>query len=182
MATDEIEEQYYDAVYAMMTKDGLTGAWNKRIFLEMLGRELKLRQRAKSTLSLMMLDMDHFKEINDKYGHVVGDEVLVEFANRIRKNSRDEDLFCRYGGEEFSIVLCDTDMDQAIKVAERWRASIADIPFSTKSAEIDCTVSIGLACASEERPFVTPMELIRLADAELYKAKEAGRNRICYST
>ena len=180
IATDEIEAQYHDAVYAMMTRDSLTGTWNKRYFFEMLDRELKRRQRSRNPLSLIMIDLDRFKKINDTHGHAVGDEVLVEFSNRIRTLIRAEDIFARYGGEEFVIILSDTASDEALLVAERWRHATEQTPFSTSAGPVTCTISLGLAVASEERPFVSSAELVKLADEMLYQSKENGRNRISF--
>jgi diguanylate cyclase (GGDEF)-like protein len=180
IATDEIEAQYHDAVYAMMTRDSLTGTWNKRYFFEMLDRELKRRQRSRNPLSLIMIDLDRFKKINDTHGHAVGDEVLVEFSNRIRTLIRAEDIFARYGGEEFVIILSDTASDEALLVGERWRHAIEQTPFTTAVGPVKCTISLGLAVASEERPFVSSAELVKLADEMLYQSKENGRNRISF--
>jgi two-component system chemotaxis family response regulator WspR len=146
----------------------------------MLDRELKRRQRSRNPLSLIMIDLDRFKKINDTHGHAVGDEVLVEFSNRIRTLIRAEDIFARYGGEEFVIILSDTASDEALLVAERWRHATEQTPFSTSAGPVTCTISLGLAVASEERPFVSSAELVKLADEMLYQSKENGRNRISF--
>lgn len=177
---DGIEASYFEAVYSMMTKDGLTGAMNRRIFIDMLEIELKRRRRSGTNLCLVMIDVDHFKNINDKHGHPVGDEVLIELVNRIRNGSRDEDIFARYGGEEFVAVLCDTDRDKGVEVAERWRRSIAEKPILTKAGPLDCSISIGMVAIDGKQVAVEPLDLIAMADQKLYEAKKAGRNFVAW--
>jgi two-component system cell cycle response regulator len=124
-----------------------------------------------------MLDVDFFKQINDSYGHDVGDEVLREFANRISANVRGIDLACRFGGEEFVVVMPDTDLSFAYMVAERLRQSVADAPFmvSATSKQVPVTISIGVASSSNGD---TPEVLLKRADQALYRAKRDGRNRV----
>ena len=174
IATDQVEAQYHEAVYSMMTKDNLTQAWNKRYLLDMLGRELKRRERTGHPLSLLILDLDYFKKVNDSYGHLVGDELLRQAASRLRNVLREEDVFARFGGEEFCIVLSETCLEAARDCAKRCLSAISETPFSTAAGDIDCTVSIGIAEASKT---MTSKELIKLADERLYQAKEQGRNR-----
>ena len=176
ISDDGIEASYFEAVYSMMTKDGLTGAMNRRIFMDMLEIELKRRRRSGSSLCLMMIDVDYFKNINDKHGHPVGDEVLIELVNRIRNGRRDEDLFARYGGEEFVACLCDTNKKEGVEVAERWRQLIADEPIETKGGPLFCSISIGLVAICGKQVAIEPMDLIAKADQRLYEAKNAGRN------
>ena len=174
IATDQVEAQYHEAVYSMMTKDSLTQAWNKRYLLDVLGRELKRRERTGHPLSLLILDLDYFKKVNDTYGHLVGDELLRQSASRVRDVVREEDVFARFGGEEFCIVLSETSLEAARLCAQRCLSAIADTPFETAAGEIKCTVSIGIAEANKE---MTSQELIQLADENLYQAKEQGRNQ-----
>ncbi len=180
ISDDGVEADYFEAVYSMMTKDGLTGAMNRRIFLDMLNIELKRRRRSGSSLCLMMIDVDHFKSINDEYGHPVGDEVLVELAGRIRNGGRDEDLFARYGGEEFIAALCGCQKQDGIEVAERWRKIIADTPIETKAGPLNCSVSIGLAVIEGNQSSIEALDLIESADKKLYEAKKAGRNVVAW--
>lgn len=178
LTSDHIEAQYHEAAYSMMTTDGLTNVWNKRYFLDMLNREIRRAVRAESPLTLLMLDMDHFKNVNDQHGHLIGDEVLREFALRLSNQLREEDLLARYGGEEFSITLFDTNLEQANVVARRCLKSISTAPFQTTAGEISCTVSIGGATFLGRPPETGTDKLIQFADASLYKAKESGRNQI----
>ena len=175
IATDQLEAQYHEAVYSMMTKDSLTQAWNKRYLLDMLSRELKRRERTGRPLSLLILDLDFFKKVNDTYGHLAGDELLRQSASRIRSAIREEDIFARFGGEEFCVVLSETEIDQARACAQRCLDAISETPFETEAGEINCTVSIGISEAEEAN--LTAQDLIKLADDNLYRAKELGRNQ-----
>ena len=158
-----------------MTKDSLTQVWNKRYLLETLARELKRRERTKRDLTLMVLDLDYFKNVNDTYGHLVGDELLRQTADRLKKTLREEDILARFGGEEFCIVLTETSEGQAEACARRCLKAIAETPFSTAAGEIAATISIGIGIAKTP---TTCDQLIKQADDNLYKAKQLGRNRI----
>ncbi len=161
---------------ALVVTDGLTGLCNHRHFYDALHREMARARRQHGHLSLIMLDIDHFKEFNDTFGHVQGDQVLRTVANILRKTARDTDVVARYGGEEFAVILPDTRPAQARRVAERFRQQIARTPFG----ETWITVSIGVAHldATRESP-ESPPDLVRRADQALYRAKQAGRNRVC---
>jgi len=176
IADDGIEADYFEAVYSMMTKDGLTGALNRRIFMDMLEIELKRRRRSGSSLCLRMIDVDLLKSIKDKHGHPVGDEVLIELVGRIRGENRDEDLFARYGGEEFIAALCDCEKENGVAVAQRWRKAICDQPVQTKAGPLKCSISIGLVSVDGKQVSVDALDLIEWADQKLYQAKQAGRN------
>jgi len=178
LTSDQLEAQYHEAAYSMMTTDGLTNVWNKRYFLDMINREFRRSVRSEQPLTLLMLDMDHFKKVNDQHGHLVGDEVLREFALRLSNQLREEDLLARYGGEEFAITLIGTNCEQAHVVARRCLKSISTAPFQTTAGEISCTVSIGGATFFGQPPETGTDKLIRAADASLYEAKETGRNKI----
>jgi two-component system, cell cycle response regulator len=162
----------------MAITDALTGLYNRRYMethLTMLVDQAAARGKA---LSLLLLDVDHFKAINDTYGHDVGDDVLREFATRLRKTTRGIDLACRYGGEEFVIVMPETDIAVAAAVAERIRRRIANEPFSIRegAAAIEVTLSIGLAALGP--PGDSAATLLKRADQALYRAKRDGRNRV----
>ncbi len=174
---DTVEENFQISLYESATRDPLTGAYNKRYFLESLEREIRLHQRQSLPLSLIMLDMDHFKAINDEHGHVAGDQVLKSVAATISGRIRKENLFCRFGGEEFALILSNTSLEDARKLAERLRESVQALDIPWQRSVIKITVSLGLAAlkaggeASED--------FIGRADEELYRAKKQGRNRVC---
>ncbi|MEO8677812.1 MAG: diguanylate cyclase [Vicinamibacterales bacterium] len=157
--------------------DDLTGIFNRRIVLEMLGRELHRAVRDHKPLAVALLDLDHFKRVNDTYGHQAGDLVLREAAVRISSSIRASDVAGRYGGEEFLIVMPRCDEETSLRVAERVRAVIGGTPVLAADQAIDATVSIGVA-ATAAAATTTPKALIGQADAALYRAKEAGRNRV----
>ena len=177
LSADNVEAQYHEAVFQMMTTDGLTGAYNKRYLVDVLARELLSSQRHARSLSLMMIDIDRFKKINDRYGHLAGDEVLQQLCDRARRVLRRQEVLARYGGEEFAVVMTDTPLAEAAQVAERLRAAVAGEPFATAEAAIEVTVSIGIADTRGE-DHLSPIHLIQQADQKLYEAKRSGRNRV----
>jgi diguanylate cyclase (GGDEF)-like protein len=154
--------------------DRLTGLFNRLKLDQVLDDEMNRHQRYASTFSVLLLDIDKFKAVNDTWGHTVGDEVLVSFARLLTAETRDVDIVGRWGGEEFLIVCIDTDRDGALAVAEKLRAAIAAHEFPTIGRK---TASIGVACI---RKGDTITDLIARADTALYRAKEAGRNRVDY--
>ena len=174
IATDQLEAHYHQAVYSMITQDSLTNVWNKRYLLETLNRELKRRHRTGRALTLMLLDLDFFKQVNDTHGHLVGDEMLRQTADRLRASVREEDILARFGGEEFCIVLSETSAEDAKICAERCLEAISGEPFLTAAGEIKSSISIGIG---EAKDSMTCDELIKLADDNLYQAKQQGRNQ-----
>lgn len=174
-----IEAQYHSTVYNAMTRDGLTGAFNKSYLLDSLQHEIARSLRCKRPLSVLLMDIDHFKSINDTYGHLVGDEILREFSNRLTNTKRPDDLLCRYGGEEFVLILGETELGQAVEIAERCREHIAQSPFTSAEGPIPVTVSMGAAELPLNDGPITPSGLLKTADDRLYKAKQSGRNRVC---
>lgn len=180
LTTDHIEAHHYEAAYTMMTTDSLTGVLNKRYFSDMLNRELRRSARSGTPLTVLMLDLDFFKQVNDSYGHLVGDDVLREFANRINELLREEDMVARYGGEEFAIMLNETGAQQAQVVAERCLEAVREKPFVSGDIEISCTVSIGGASYSGEPKDLKPNQLIRSADRKLYEAKNSGKDKYVF--
>lgn len=175
---DHTQEQVMRRLYESSTRDPLTGADNRRNMDSRLQAEIAFAQRHRRPLSVILLDIDHFKSVNDRHGHPAGDQVLKSVAAVVRGQLRTEDAFARYGGEEFVIVLRDTNVPQANLVAERVREKIAKTQIEIGSgATISVTVSAG--CASLACSLGTSTEdLIGVADRRLYKAKRSGRNRV----
>src|SRR5688572_17257489 len=171
-----VEAAYYEEIYRMTIVDGLTGAHNKRYFLEFLERETARCARYRRPLSLLMFDIDHFKAINDTHGHLTGDYVLKEMARRLLGSIRREELLARYGGEEFAAVLPETDHAGAMTFGEQIRRLVADEPFEYEGDRFTVTISVGVATI--EGQDLEPLTFIKLADENLYKAKREGRNRV----
>jgi len=169
-------ESYHEEIYKMTIVDALTGAHNKRYFLEFLEREIARCARYRRPLSLLMFDIDHFKAINDKHGHLTGDYVLREMSRRLLGRVRREELLARYGGEEFAAVLPETDLTGARTFGEQVRRLVSDQPFEYEGDTFPVTVSVGVACVEGED--VDVVAFIKLADDNLYRAKREGRNRV----
>ena len=163
-------------VQRLAITDELTNVLNRRGFDEVANREFGAAKRYSRPLSLIMLDIDRFKAINDVYGHPIGDEILVEIANRARAIVRETDYIARYGGEEFLILLIEQKADNAKTVAERIRKSVAEKPFDTSVGKITVTISIGVTSANSQVSSISMM--IKTVDKALYKSKENGRNRV----
>ena len=171
-------EQSQEALAIQATTDPLTGLRNRRSFFEKAEELANLHRRYKSDLSILMIDIDHFKRINDSLGHDGGDVVLTRFAEILRSMIREVDIVARLGGEEFAILLPDTKRLGAAVLAERTRAAIQRTPIAYQGTDHSITASIGIASiASEDVTSIS--EFVRIADNRLYLAKKAGRNRIC---
>jgi diguanylate cyclase (GGDEF)-like protein len=177
LAGDNIENAYHEEIYRLTTMDGLTQVYNKRYFLENQEREISRSHRYARPLSLILFDLDHFKHVNDTYGHLAGDYVLKQVAQVIRAKIRREDFLSRYGGEEFAILLPEIDRDQALTFAEKIRGIVEKYPFVFDGTQIPVTISLGVATISAER--IEPLDFIKRADENLYRAKRTGRNRVC---
>lgn len=160
--------------------DHLTGLNNRRHLMEVLEKEVHRAQRKDSTVALLLMDIDHFKRVNDTFGHLQGDVVLQNVAKQIQKELRSYDIAARYGGEEFVAVLPDTTLSEASNVAERIRLSIQNMHFSGSLADQKITISMGIALYVTSCPDDID-SLLRAADEALYKAKEQGRNRVIIS-
>ena len=162
----------------MAVTDGLTGLHNRRYMETHVTTLVEQAAARGKPLSVLVLDIDYFKSINDTHGHDAGDDVLREFARRLRKNVRGIDLACRFGGEEFVVVMPDTDGAVAEKVAERIRAEIAQMPFALgqEGKTIEVTVSVGVSSLLKGSDTVAA--LMKRADLALYEAKSGGRNRV----
>src|SRR3954469_16775404 len=168
-----IENSYHEEIYRLTTVDGLTQIFNRRYFLEQLDREVSRAKRYRRELSLILFDIDHFKKINDSYGHLAGDYVLTQLATVIKGKIRREDVLARYGGEEFAIVLPEIDGNNAMQFAEKVRKLVEKAPFKFEDTKIAVTVSVGLATCSDGDDAAA---LIKRTDEKLYEAKGAGRN------
>jgi two-component system cell cycle response regulator len=176
---------YMDALRANLDQglelavtDQLTGLYNRRFLMTQLGLLLQRSRHGGEPVSVLYLDIDHFKPINDQHGHDVGDEVLKGFSARIASSTRPFDFACRLGGEEFAVIMPNTTGAAACMAAERMRVAVAATPFSAagRSKRLDVTVSIGVACSEPEGD--TPETLLKRADEALYQAKSQGRNRV----
>jgi two-component system, cell cycle response regulator len=163
--------------YREANLDTLTGLYNKRYFNDVISREFSFSRRNKNSFSLLMIDVDYFKKVNDSYGHLVGDHVLTQIGEVLKKGLRHENISCRYGGEEFAIILRNTGPIAAQNVAERIRSSIEKLQFEYANQPFSITVSIGIA-TYEHGNFETFEEVIRFADELLYESKLNGRNRV----
>ena len=163
---------------SMAYTDALTGVYNRRYMNAHLDRKIMEIAETLKPVSVLMFDLDHFKSVNDTYGHTSGDEVLRELALRVSKGVRDLDLVCRYGGEEFVIVMPDADVDVAVNVAERIRSLVAGEAFEISGREQPLGVTISIGVATTRDPTETPETLISRADEALYGAKAAGRNGV----
>ncbi|MEX2185368.1 MAG: GGDEF domain-containing protein [Pirellulales bacterium] len=177
LADDHIEAQYHECVYSMATRDGLTAAFNKRYLLDALQREITECERRVRPLALLMLDVDHFKAVNDTHGHLAGDEVLLGLCQRLRDSLRRDEILARYGGEEFAVLVPETTVDDARALAERLRAAVASAPLDTNQGPVAITVSIGVSGLLGGTS-LTPLDFIAEADRNLYAAKTGGRNRV----
>jgi len=173
---DQLRENFHLSMQ-MATTDAVTGLYNRHYMSSHLETQIQSARRTKKPLSLAMLDIDHFKEVNDTYGHAAGDEILHEFGKRVARNVRGVDLVARYGGEEFVVIMPDTDQEAAQRIAERLLSTIGEAAFELEDGtEVRLTTSLGLATSSEET--ASANELLQQADAALYRAKDEGRNRV----
>jgi diguanylate cyclase (GGDEF)-like protein len=159
--------------------DGLTGVYNHRYFQNILDQEINRAERHSTSISIILIDIDHFKKVNDTYGHQVGDFILTEFSKTIKEHIRQYDILARYGGEEFVVILPETNTEDALVVGEKLRSIIEQTPFQDNRETYHVTASFGQACS---KPAVEDNfdknALINQADQALYEAKEKGRNRV----
>lgn len=174
----DAESAYFEEVFKLTITDGLTQVHNRRHFDEALEREFLRARRHARPLSLLVLDIDFFKRINDQYGHLAGDQVLRELASLVQGRVRRDETIARYGGEEFVVLLPETPLEGAVSLAENLRARIESHSFVFQGVTIPVTVSIG--CATFAQSDSTGPDLFRRADEKLYQAKQGGRNRVCY--
>lgn len=177
IAQDSVEARYHEEIYQLAVHDPLTDLHNRRHFVEMADREIVQALRHGRPLTLCIIDVDLFKPINDRYGHISGDEVLRRIGALVRQQARSGDIAARIGGEEFALLLPECTLEDAIATAERLRASVEAARFPLDGEDQRLTISIGVAtladgCASRGA-------LMAAADAALYRAKDEGRNRVC---
>lgn len=170
-----IRKYVRESLEHMVNHDGLTGLYNRRFFDESLNREVEKANRYGKPFSLLFFDVDHFKRVNDRYGHSVGDSVLKELSNRVRENIRGSDLLARIGGEEFAIIASETGLEEACQMAEKIRVLVARDPFQDAGG---CTISLGITTFRKDD---TGESMLKRADQSLYVAKEAGRDRFVAS-
>ncbi len=171
-----VESEFHERIYRMATIDTLTGVSNRKVFSDRLKAEFSKAQRYNRPMGLIMIDLDHFKSINDRFGHASGDSVLKEVARRLSENIRKSDLLARFGGEEFAIILPETDLDESARIAEKLRRCMVEPGFIADGNEFSVTISAGVASyqadASDEGV------LFSRADRRLYDAKHRGRNQV----
>lgn len=177
---DHLEESFQKQMLDSALRDGLTHAYNKRYFMDRLESEIQFALRHRVNLGLLLLDLDHFKVINDTHGHLAGDRVLAEFAQAMHRSIRNEDVLARFGGEEFAIITRAIGRNDVLRFAERLRRQTAELDVEFEGTPIPLTVSIGIATVPED-PAQSPADLLRAADEALYAAKKEGRNRVMLS-
>ena len=170
--------QRFSSVRTMATYDTLTGLFNRRYFEERLALETEKAFRSGAPISLIMVDIDHFKKVNDTFGHTEGDKVLREISFVLRSSVRKKDVVARYGGEEFILILPDASQEESSMIAERIRRMVENNPFEVGNIRLKLTVSLGIAHFPTVRPS-SMEEFVRMADLALYDAKRGGRNQAC---
>ncbi|MDA0282607.1 MAG: diguanylate cyclase [Planctomycetota bacterium] len=174
-------KRFQDMLAQRAMIDGLTGLWNRAHFDQRMHEEVAAAARYSRPMSLIMMDVDKFKNLNDSHGHPFGDEVLQAVGDVLQQTARTTDWPCRYGGEEFGLILRETDLDGAVVMAERVRASIEGLLLRNKSQMVPVTASFGVVATTlcMNPCDLSPQWIIESADRALYAAKESGRNRVC---
>jgi len=175
--TDASQERMLHTLYEASVRDALTGTYNREHFEERLKVEVAYAKRHGTVVSLVLFDLDHFKRVNDTYGHPAGDATLVFVAENVTRGLRTEDVFARYGGEEFAVILRGIDLEGAHAVGERVRHLVSERPVIFEGIAIPVTMSVGCSTLAD-CPDPTTTALIAIADRRLYAAKHGGRNRV----
>jgi diguanylate cyclase (GGDEF)-like protein len=178
LSGSDVESQYHETIFNMTITDGLTDVGNKKRLDQLVQKEIPRALRHSRDLALLMVDIDHFKDVNDTYGHLAGDSVLRDLAGILSKRLRPDDELGRYGGEEFAAILPETSLNGALKIAEDLRGLVEQHRFIVEGEQIRVTVSIGAAALKQG---MDAKAFFRAADEMLYKAKNSGRNRVCPS-
>lgn len=178
ISSENLENIYHGEIYRLATMDCLLNIYNKKFFLEKIEDELSRSQRYRRDLSLIMFDIDHFKQINDTHGHLAGDFILQKLAKTIKSHLRKDDTFARYGGEEFAIILPESNVLHAAITCEKIRNLIADTHFVYENERISVTISLGLVSYKPGRHVESHFAFIDKADHALYEAKNTGRNKV----
>ena len=174
---DDLDDSFHDNLMSSALRDPLTHLFNKRYFLDRLDSELKFAQRHETAVSLLMVDLDHFKVVNDTHGHLAGDAVLVNLAGVLTKAVRNEDVVARFGGEEIGIILRAIPLEPAVQLADRLRSLVQETVTEHRGVALRATASIG-AAGYPTTPCESADALIEAADRALYRAKGHGRNRV----
>jgi diguanylate cyclase (GGDEF)-like protein len=177
---DALEESFQRKLFDSAVKDGLTGIYNKKYFLDRIETDFAYAKRHRAALTLLIFDIDHFKKINDTYGHPAGDHVLRELAALVKRAIRNEDVLARFGGEEFVVLMRDVDDTKALVLAERLRRMVEQQVFEFENTRIPVTISVGIGTTTvnQNPPLADSADLVNRADQYLYKAKRGGRNRV----
>jgi len=178
---DQAEEQLAHQLYEASTKDALTKVYNRKYFVERLSAEIAYAQRHLSPLSVVLFDLDHFKKVNDTYGHLAGDVVLRVVAAQVQRTIRTEDVLARYGGEEFVLLVRGIPHHNVAHFGERVRKAVDRLTVPWETYQLKATISVGVASISELDSNATGEILLHRADERLYRAKSAGRNRVIAS-
>jgi two-component system, cell cycle response regulator len=176
LTSNNVEAQYHEEIYRLMTLDGLTQLHNRRFFQEAMEREFARSKRYGHPFCLVLFDLDHFKRINDTYGHLAGDDVLRRVGSLVATKVRTNDIVARVGGEEFAVILPEGDRMGGVALAEKLRKMIAGERFEHEGTTIPVTISLGVAAFSPE--LETHADLYKAADDKLYEAKRNGRNQV----
>lgn len=176
LSGSDVETQYHETIFNMTITDGLTDVGNKKRLDQLVQKEIPRALRHNRELALLMVDIDHFKDVNDTYGHLAGDSVLRDLAGILAKRLRPDDELGRYGGEEFAAILPETSLGGALKIAEDLRGLVEQHRFIVEGEQIRVTVSIGAAALKQG---MDAKAFFRAADEMLYKAKNTGRNKVC---
>ncbi len=174
---DNVEAEYHEEIYRLMTTDGLTQVANKRLFDEMFEQEVARAKRYQRTFSLLMIDIDHFKKINDTFGHLAGDAVLRQLGAVIGGRSRRNDVVARVGGDEFALIIPEIGLQSAMELGRKVNRLVSETRFEFEGNDIKVSLSIGVA--EWEQAYEDGQDLLKATDEKLYEAKRLGRNRVC---